>query len=67
VNEIAAYLHKIDYPSRTPDQWEAEMARYPCYTPAMPFYDFCLNADQPVKRYDCGLCMERHGLWDTIE
>jgi len=52
---------------KTRKQWLKQMAKYPCYKPAPPFYDFCRNMDMPVKRYDCNKCVEENKLCDCIE
>jgi len=53
--------------SRTCDEWEEEMKDMPCYVPAVPMFDFCMNMDLEVKRYDCDKCVVEHGLRDCIE
>ncbi len=41
---------------------------YPCYLPAVPFFDVCLNEGQPVKRRDCDECFRAHPwMKDYIE
>ena len=52
---------------KTKEQWLEQMKAYPCFKPAVPFYDFCLNMDTPVKRYDCDKCVEVNKLCDCIE
>ena len=45
--------------------WYEKMEDKPCYRPALPVYDFCLNMDSDrVKRLDCNKCVlkkELHG------
>ncbi len=53
--------------SQTADEWEREMEGMPCYRPAPPFFDYCLNMGQSVKRYDCDRCSDKHKLRDYIE
>lgn len=57
----------MDFKSQTKEQWLEEMKDKPCYCPAPPFYDVCLHAGQPVKRFDCDKCFEEHKLTDSIE
>lgn len=49
------------------DIWAEKMKDKPCYEPAIPFYDFCLNMDRPIKRYNCDECIAQKGLKDFIE
>jgi len=57
----------VEVKTQTARQWKEEMEDKPCYRPALPFYDVCLNRNQPVKRFDCDKCAEEHGLVDFIE
>ena len=50
------------------DVWIERMRDKPCYRPAVPFYDFCLNCGvAQVKRLDCDKCVREKKLKDYIE
>ncbi len=57
----------MEFKTQTAEQWLEEMKDKPCYRPAPPFYDICLNAGHPVKGLDCDKCVEEHKLVDCIE
>lgn len=49
-------------------KWRDKMQDWPCYKPAIPFYDYCLNVDAVlIKHLDCEKCFEVNGLWDCVE
>lgn len=58
----------MEFKSQTADRWLEEMKSCPCYRPAVPFYDVCLNSFAPnIKKLDCEICVARHELVDCIE
>ena len=52
----------------TLEEWLDKMKDKPCYRPAVPFYDVCLNNSVAgIKRLDCEKCIAERGLKDYIE